>query len=154
MAYTKSVYFGFIAGMRSMAAPAFVSDHYSKVHSPEVGDSALDFIASPMTSTLLKIFAAGELAADKSSFIPNRIDPGPLTFRAVSGAVCGATICIAERRPPVVGVIAGGVAAVASAFACYYLRRKICAVTNLPDVLVGVAEDAFVIGVGSRLLKD
>lgn len=124
-AYGNSIYFGIIAGMRSMAAPALVSDHYSKEHSSEVDDLLLGFMASQITSTAFKILAAGELAADKYSFIPNRIDPGPLAFRAISGAVCGATICTAKRKRADLGAIAGALAAVASAFAFYHVRRKL-----------------------------
>lgn len=153
-AYTESVFFGIIAGMRTMSAPAWVSDHYSKHRSPELDDSALSFIASPTASTALKIFAAGELAADKSSFVGSRIEPGPLAFRAISGAVCGAVVCTAKRERRDIGAIVGGLAAVASAFTFYHLRRTICENSHLPDALIGLTEDAVVMGLGSRLLKD
>ncbi len=151
-AYAKAVYVGIIAGMRSMSAPAIVSDHYSKEHSSELDDSRLSFMASPTADIAFKVMAVGELAADKSSFIANRIDPGPLAFRAISGAVCGATICTAEREQANVGAVVGGVAAVASAFTCYYLRRKLSENTGIPDLMLGFAEDAIAIGVGKRLL--
>lgn len=151
-AYEKAVYFGIIAGMRSMSAPAIVSDHYSKERSSEVDDSRLSFMASPTSAIALKVMAAGELAADKSAFIPNRIDPGPLAFRAISGAVCGATICKAENEQVNIGALTGGLAAIASAFTCYYIRRKLGENTDIPDLMLGLAEDAVVIGVGTRIL--
>ncbi|MBC7900601.1 MAG: DUF4126 family protein [Saprospiraceae bacterium] len=153
-AYAKAVYFGIIAGMRSMSAPALVSHHYAKENSPEVDDSLFNFMSSAKVAGALKVLAAGEIFADKSTFIPNRIDKGPLAFRAISGSICGATLCAAERERVGIGAIAGGIAAIASAFACYHLRRTIGENTNVPDILLGVAEDAIVVGLGSKILKD
>ena len=105
--YSKAVWLGIVAGMRSMSAPAIVSRHYSSVRSADLDASALSFIASPTHAALSNILASGERVADKFPFIPDRIDPSSLGFRALSGGLCGAVICTAERENRVAGALPG-----------------------------------------------
>ncbi len=152
-AYLKAVTIGVIAGMRSFSAPALVSDHFVHENLPEIANSNLSFMALPKTAFILKIMAAGELLADKSTFIPNRTDPGPLAFRAVSGAVCGAAFCTAENKRADLGAIVGGLAAVLSAHAFFLLRRKLTEETSLPDTVIALAEDSVALSVGAFVLR-
>ena len=149
--YFKAIRVGAMAGMRSMSAPAFVSDHLSRNESEALADSPLKFLGRPRTASVLRIAAAGEMVADKLPIIPDRISPGPLAGRAASGALCGATLFRADGRRAVDGAVIGSVSAVVSAFAFYYLRRSLARTTIVPDALLGVAEDALVIAVGQRL---
>jgi uncharacterized membrane protein len=152
-AYAKAVFVGIIAGMRSMSAPALISDHFSKKHSREFEDSALSFLASPTSAAVLKTLAVGEMAADKTPFVPDRIAPPSLAFRAVSGLICGAAVCTAERKRSDIGAAVGGAAAVASTFAFYYFRREIGSRSGLPDPILGVTEDALVVAMSSAVFK-
>ena len=153
-AYSKAVWLGIVAGMRSMSAPAIVSRHYSSVRSAELDASALSFIASPAHAAVSNILASGERVADKFPFIPDRIDTGSLGFRPLSGGFCGAVICTAERENRAAGAIAGALGAVVSAYAMYYLRKTIAERTGAPDALLGLAEDALAAGIGSAALDD
>jgi uncharacterized membrane protein len=94
------------------------------------------------------------MIADKLPVIPDRISPGSLVARILSGALCGASICAAERERSDVGAIAGGLSAVGSAYAFYYLRRKLGEAEGLPDAALGLAEDAIVMSSGLRILSD
>lgn len=152
-AYVKAIAIGVVAGMRSFSAPALVSDHLVKRHSHAIANSNLSFMGSPKIAITLKIMAGGELIADKTTFIPNRIDPGPLAFRAVSGAVCGAALGTAEIKRADLGALVGGLAAVLSAHAFFLLRRKLTEETSLPKTAIALAEDSVALGIGLFVLR-
>lgn len=151
--YLQSVLIGVIAGMRSMSAPALVSNHLADKQSTEVENSPFKFLASENVSNTLKVLAVGEMIADKTPFIPDRISPAPLIARAVSGALCGASLCTAEKESAEVGAISGGLAAIGSAYAFYYLRKGL-GEEGIPDLLLGFIEDAVAIGAGSKILEE
>ncbi len=91
--------------------------------------------------------AAGELAADKSPAIPPRTDPSPLAGRAVAAAVSGNAV----GGPPGAGVAAA--TAVAAAYAGMEARAWLVTRFELPDAVIGAAEDLVALGAaaaGSR----
>jgi uncharacterized membrane protein len=145
---------GVIAGMRSMSAPALTSNYLAQQNSHRLAHSPFSLMGSPRVANVLKAAAIGELVADKLPFIPARISPVPLLFRALSGALCGASLCAADGKRAEVGAIAGGLAAIGSAYAFYHLRRKIGAAVSLPDAVLGFAEDTLVIGSGLSILSN
>ncbi len=145
--YWKAAALGVVAGMRSMTAPALVSDRLAKNHGA-VADSRFAWMASPTTATVFKVLAAGELVGDKLPMTPSRLAPGPLTGRIASGALCGAALCASDRERAEVGAVVGALAAVAGAWAFYHLRRSADAATGLPDPVVAVVEDALAVGGG------
>lgn len=153
-AYIKATCMGIVAGMRSMSAPALVSNHLAHRDSKEVDDSPFSFMASPRVAQALKVAAVGEMVADKLPFIPDRISPAPLAARILSGALSGASLCTAEGARADLGAICGGLSAIASAYAFYYLRRKIAATQTLPDAALGLSEDALVVCTGLSILSD
>jgi uncharacterized membrane protein len=150
ISFVQTVGVGIIAGMRSVSAPAFVSDHLSQSESEALADSPLKYLGRPRIASMFRIAAAGEMVADKLPIIPDRILAGSLAGRAASGALCGAALCKAEGQRAADGAIIGGISAVVSAFAFYYLRRSLARTTIVPDALLGVAEDALVIAIGQR----
>ena len=147
-AYAKAILMGIVAGMRSMTAPALVSEHLTRHKSEELADSAFRLMGDNRVAGVLKIAAAGELIADKLPFVPARIEPGPLAGRVASGALCGATLCAAEGERAGVGAIYGGLSALASSYAFYYLRRKLGETKIVPDATLAVCEDATAVSVG------
>jgi uncharacterized membrane protein len=66
---------GAITGVRSMAGPAALAARYD----------------GPIKN-VVAVLAAGEMIADKTSLVGNRIDPIPLAGRAVAGALVGGLI--------------------------------------------------------------
>lgn len=150
--YVKAILLGVVAGMRTFAAPAIVGRHFSQQRSDELDDSPIGFIAGDSFQTLIKVAAAGELVADKCSFIGNRTDIGPLAARAVSGAICGAAIFTSENEQPALGALIGAASALASAQACFQLRHNLTA-AGIPDRITAAAEDALAITVGTKALK-
>lgn len=152
--FAKAIGLAIIAGMRSMAAPALVSHHFSRRQLQEIAPTPFRVLGSPKTAAALKALALGEMVADKLPMIPARISPGPLAARAISGALCGASICAAGRKQIGLGALAGSIAAVGSAYAFYHLRRKAGEETKAPDALLGLTEDAIVVLGGSCILGD
>ena len=85
----------------------------------------------------------GEMVADKLPFVPSRSTPQGLVPR-VGAAIYAVR---AGLRKPNAGAYAiAAVAAIATAFAATKAREAIKNNTKIPDVLVGLAEDALVGG--------
>jgi uncharacterized membrane protein len=152
--YIKAICMGVIAGMRSMSAPAFVSNYLVHQNSKELADSSFGLMGSARVAKVLKIAAVGEMIADKLPAIPARISPVPLVARILSGGLCGASICTAEGKRADVGAIFGGLSAIGSAYTFYHLRRKLGEIEGLPGAALGLGEDAIVVGSGLSILSD
>lgn len=153
LTYARAVAIGIIAGMRSMSAPALVSSHLAHNGLQNLSDNPLMLLTSPRASSLLKILALGEMVADKLPIVPSRVSAGPLMARVVSGAISGAAVCGAVKKRTNVGAMLGGIGAIAGAYGFYYLRRRIGEETGTPDPVLGLAEDAIVVGGGKMLLS-
>ncbi|MFN3651610.1 MAG: DUF4126 family protein [Armatimonadota bacterium] len=153
MTYWKSLGIGAIAGMRSMTAPALVSDSLSRGETPSNGTLAARLLESPEAASALKVLAAGEMAADKTPWIPDRVAPLGLLGRAATGAAAGAAVCDDEHCRPEIAAMMGAAAAVVSACGMYGLRRALGRSLPVPDAVLGAAEDALALGGGRMLLR-
>ena len=142
-----------LAGMRSMSAPAFLSHYLSRQPHTGLAKSPLRFLQKPGTATLLKALAAGEMVVDKLPGIPDRTAPPALLGRLFSGALVGAAWYKSRHGSALSGGVVGGLAAVAATFVTYALRTGISKQTGTPIALVGVGEDALVVGGGAVLLR-
>jgi uncharacterized membrane protein len=144
---------GAISGLRSLSGPAFVSRAASR------GDLDLDrtvfaFLGSPRIFKTLVLMELGELFGDKLPATPSRTSLPPLLGRAASGALAGAAVFVSEGRSATIGAALGSTAAIAAAFAGERLRALTVEKTGLPDPVVAVAEDATVLLVGFRSLRN
>ena len=131
---------GFVAGLRSLMAPAAVSwaAHLGVLH---LQGSPLAFMASTAAVAIFSLLALAELVADKLPMTPNRTRPGPLMARIVMGALAGACISVSAGRLLVVGMVLGGLGGVIGAFAGYEARRRLVRGLKVKDVVIAVAED-------------
>ncbi len=145
-AHIRAVLIGAVAGMRCFSALAFTSQRIVDSTSLEIKDSRLSFLSSDNFAKGIAIAAVGELIGDKTSFIPNRIEPGPITGRAISGAICGAAIFTEEKKDPLLGASIGLLAAIASAYIFFHLRRELTTKYDIPDISVALCEDALMVG--------
>lgn len=127
--YPRVAALGFVCGLRSMLGPALI---------------AAD--ASPGVKILLRVMSAGEMIADKLPKTPNRISPGPLAGRILSGTIVGAVVCRTADKSPWLGGLLGGAAAVVGSYGGYYARKALT--RRLPDPVVAVAEDALALVLG------
>lgn len=128
---------GAMAGMRSMSAPAVVTTRY--------GSTLLKWASRAM--------ALGELVADKTETVPNRIEPMPLAGRIFMGGACAAVVAHAAGTFVVGATVIGAATAAGSAHLFYRLRKEICDRTGLPDMAVAIGEDALVAATGARILS-
>jgi len=141
----QAIGFGWLAGMRSVSALAISTNLASHAGLFKPKTPLIRFLKKPALQISSYILAAGEMVADKLPGTPDRINPVPLTGRALMGALSGAVIYTLARRNPFTGALIAGAAAVASTYTMYYLRKEIKATTNAPDLVLGLAEDAIVI---------
>lgn len=118
---------GAITGMRSMAGPAVLAHGRGRSF-----------------ALAMKTLAVGEMIADKTPFVGNRIEPLPLAGRALIGLIVGCTIAREHRGNMIAGGLLGATAAVTAAYLAYEGRRRL----TIPDALVGAGEDALVLAIG------
>jgi uncharacterized membrane protein len=150
---SRALGLGAISGLRSLSGPAFVSRAASR------GDLDLDgtifaFLGSPRLSKALVLMELGELVGDKLPVAPSRTSPPPLLGRAASGALVGAAVLVSDGRRATTGAALGSTAAIVAAFAGEWIRALVVEKTGFPDPVVALAEDATVLLVGLRSLRN
>ena len=153
MSVSRVLGLGAISGLRSLSGPAFVSRAASR------GDLDLDgtilaFLGSPRIAKALVVMEVGELVGDKLPVTPSRTSLLPLLGRAASGALVGAAVFVSEGRHATIGAALGSTAAIAGGFAGERLRALVGETTGLPDPAIALAEDATVLLVGLRSLRN
>jgi uncharacterized membrane protein len=138
--YLFAVAIGFVAGLRSLTAPAAVSwaAHLGWLH---LQGSPLAFMGSKAAVAIFSILALAELVADKLPMTPSRTKPGPLMARMVMGGLCGACLSVSTGQSWLAGTVVGGIGAVIGAFAGYEARRRLVNGLKLKDVVIAVSED-------------
>jgi uncharacterized membrane protein len=135
---------GFLAGLRSLTAPAAtawaVYLGWLEVEGP------LSLIGSVPSVAIFTLFALVELVADKLPQTPNRTSPPGLTARIVMGGLTGACIAAAGSQAVPLGAVLGAVGGVAGCFAGYQARATLVISLDTRDIYVAVVEDLVAIG--------
>ena len=149
---TGAAALGAVAGLRSMMAPALLSQA-ARTGSIGLEGTQFEFLSTQRAADIATGAAVLELVADKLPFTPDRTSAVPLIARAASGALVGAALCAARKKDLLSGALVGSVAAVAAAFAGYLIRKKLTENADLPDLLVALAEDAVAMGAGTVALR-
>jgi len=126
---TTIVAFGALTGMRSMAGLAA-----SAVTHPGV------------VRSVMALALAGEMIADKTSWVGDRIGPLPLAGRALIGAGLGAAIADEQDQNALLGGVVGAATALLAAHLAYQARSRL----PFSSVTSGLLEDSLVIAVASR----
>ena len=157
-----------LAGLRSMLPLALISRRLVQTGIRPTG--VLAPLGRPAIARSLTVAALGEVLADKTRFIPARIDPLPLAGRVIAGATVAVAVATSRgfvhrangAAPPDQGgawggvwlaALAGATAALASSFASYQLRRSSTRSLHLPDPVAAVAEDALCFVAARRLVE-
>jgi uncharacterized membrane protein len=136
---------GFVAGLRSMTAPAAVS-WAACLGWIDLHGSPLQWMGSRIAVAIFSVAAVAELVADKLPKTPSRTAPGPLIARIVLGGLAGACLAISASGSWLMGAVLGGIGAVIGAFAGYEARRRLVRGLGVKDAVVAVAEDLVAIG--------
>ena len=93
---------GFVAGLRSMTAPAAVSWAASNGRL-SLGNSPLALLDSARAEHTTRKLALGEFVTDKTPLLPSRLKPASLLWRLISGGVCGAAFSLSDGEKPASG---------------------------------------------------
>ncbi|MEP6811081.1 MAG: DUF4126 family protein, partial [Chthoniobacterales bacterium] len=143
---------GFVAGLRSMLAPAAVAwaAHLGWLN---LADTRLAFLGSTITVAVFSLLALGELIADKLPWIPRRTTIGPLITRMITGGLCGASFFVAAGRSLPLGALLGALGGVLGGYAGYETRRRLVQDWHLKDFLVALVEDAVALGLALFLVS-
>ena len=144
---------GAIAGVRSMAAPATLSQSVVEGSVGGLEGTPFATLGSPGVSTALRVLEIGEMIADKTPIIPNRTSLLPLLVRAASGAFVGAVLFASGGHREATGGVLGAVSAMAAAHAAERLRMQITQRLGVPNLVAGLLEDGIVLLGGPRLLQ-
>ena len=127
----ETVVLGAVTGMRSMSGAAALAHRRGTLQGA------------------MAVMAVGEMLADKTPFVGERIDPLPLAGRALMGAVVGGVIAHEERANLLAGSLIGAAAAVIAAHAAYRIRKRL----PMPPAVAGLLEDAVVFGVTAMMAR-
>jgi len=141
---------GFVAGLRSMTAPAVVA-WASHIGWMNLSGSPLAFMGSRWAVALFTLAALGEYIADLRPAAHARTAAFPLTARIVTGSLTGASVAIAGGFLLWVGVLGGAMGAVAGAFGGYRARVGLVRALKVPDAAIAIPEDAITLGLGLLL---
>jgi uncharacterized membrane protein len=142
---------GFVAGLRSLTAPAAVSwaAHLGWL---SLADTPLQWMGSATAVVIFSLLALAELVADKLPKTPNRTKPGPLISRILLGGLAGAALTAAAGASLLGGAILGGVGGIIGAFVGYEIRRRLVSSSGIEDQPVAIAEDLVAIGLALLLV--
>src|SRR5271169_52466 len=141
---------GFVAGLRSMTAPAVVA-WASHIGWMNLSGSPLAFMGSRWAVALFTLAALGEYIVDLLPATPARTTAFPLTARMVTGSLTGASVAIAGGFLLWVGVLGGVMGAIAGAFGGYRARVGLVRALHVPDAVIAIPEDVIAIGLGLLL---
>ena len=142
---------GFVAGLRSLTAPAAVSwAAYAGLLNLQ--GSPLSFMGSTAAVAIFTVLALAELVADKLAITPSRINTGPLAGRILMGGFSGACLSVAGAAGVWPGAVAGGLGAVVGAFVGYHARRMLVRRLGVPDLAIAIPEDLIAIGLACLIV--
>lgn len=128
--FANIIALGTVTGMRSMS-----------------GLAALGLRRRGVTNLVWPILAAGEMVADKTPFVGDRIDPGPLAGRGIMGALAGGSVARQQGASVIAGALIGAAAALVATHGSYHLRKAL----PLPQPLCGLLEDVLVCAVAASV---
>jgi uncharacterized membrane protein len=148
----RAIGIGFVAGLRSMTAPAAVSWAASSGRL-SLGNSPLALLDSARAVHTTRKLALGEFVADKSPLLPSRLKPASLLFRLLSGGACGAAFSISEGANPRAGAALGATGALVGSLVGYAWRTRVLPEWHIPDFAGALAEDAVALALATALVS-
>ncbi len=143
---------GFVAGLRSMTAPALIAwaAHLGWLN---LAGTQLNFMSSTFAVTLLTLLAALELIADVLPKTPPRTAPIGLLARAVTGGLSGACLSVGSGGTLAAGLVPGILAGIVGAYSGYYTRRGLVTGLKVKDIFIAIPEDILAIVLGFLIVR-
>jgi len=145
LAFALAAGIGFVAGLRSLTAPAVVcwAAHLGWIN---LHGTPLAFMGSAVAVGIFTVLALVELVADQLPKTPARTQPVGLIARIITGGLTGACLCAAHKESLMVGAVLGAIGGVVGAFVGYSVRTGLVKTLKVKDVLIAVPEDLVAIG--------
>jgi uncharacterized membrane protein len=128
---------GFVAGLRSMVAPALVA-WAAYCGWIDLQDTSVTWMSSTGAVVIFSLLAVGELIGDKLPFVPTRTQPFPLSARILLGAFCGLCFSAAMHQPLFPGATVGAIGGLVGAFVGYRIRRWLVEQLHARDWVIAV----------------
>jgi len=145
MIFLLAFVLGFVAGLRSMTAPALVA-WAARLGWLQLEGTPLSFLGIPWVTYLLTLFMVAELVADKLPRTPARTMVGPFLARILLGGLAGAALAVGSGSSLALGAVVGGLGAIAGTLGGYRTRTGLVKALGVPDVVVALAEDCVAVG--------
>ena len=131
---------GTVGGLRTMTPLAVLCWFTYAGHLPL--DAGWDAWAAKLpVAIIFTIAALGEILADKTPWIPDRIAPGPLVGRLLVGALIGAIVADGLNGSGTEGIILGLLGALVGTYGGFLIRKDLVQRVGLKDWHVAIAED-------------
>jgi len=150
--FPLAVGIGFVAGLRSLTAPALVSWAAYLGWLPLQG-TPVAFMASTVTVWVFTVLAVLELIADLLPKTPPRTAPVGLIARIITGGLCGACIYAAAAATLWIGAGWGIVGALIGTYLGYYVRRGLVNGLKVKDFFIAIPEDIVAIGLAYLIVR-
>lgn len=141
-----AVLIGVVAGLRAMTAPAVVA-WGAFAGWIDVDGRWSQWVAHPITVTVLTVLLLVELVTDQLPKTPSRKTPMQFSTRLITGAFAGAVIGSASYHT-FSAIGAGVIGAVLGTLGGYEARRRLVAANGGRDLPVALAEDVVAVGGG------
>ncbi|MCU1264892.1 MAG: hypothetical protein JWM21_1210 [Acidobacteria bacterium] len=135
---------GFLAGLRSLTAPAVTAwaVHLGWLKS----EHPLSLIGSLPAVIILTLAACVELVIDKLPNTPSRTSLPGLLARIVTGGVTGVYVSVSGGHGALVGAGLGAAGGVVGCFAGHEARTRLVNAIGTRDTYVAVVEDLITVG--------
>jgi uncharacterized membrane protein len=144
---------GAATGLRSQLPLALLAVAAGRGAFAPNATGALGLLRTRLVRIGLCAAAFGELIADKTPYVPNRVEPGPFAGRLFFGGLTGAIFARGKAVPAPLGFAIGTAAAGLGAVAGYRYRTALGRKTGLPDPIWAIAEDLLSLGFVSLALS-
>jgi uncharacterized membrane protein len=151
-AILKALGVGAVSGMRTFLMPALLSRASPAAPGKSSANGAARLLRSPAVSNALALAAAGELIGDKLPMAPDRTEVPSLAARAVSGGFAATVIASWNSEAAMPAAVLGSVVAIGSAHLIMRLRQATGRRLDIPDPIVGLAEDCVAFAIGRTLI--
>jgi len=135
-----------------MAAPAAVSwaATTGRIHLASFPYCLLDTTRVARTTRKL---ALGEIISDKTPIAPSRLKPASLTWRLISGGVCGAALSTSDGGDAGRGAALGATGALVGSLLGYAWRTRARQRLHAPDFPLALLEDMVAVGSAAVLVS-
>jgi uncharacterized membrane protein len=152
MGFLLSFGIGFVAGLRSLTAPAVVAwaAHLGWIN---LSGSKLAFMGSKWAVGLFTLLALVEFVGDQLPSTPPRTSAMGLSARIVMGLLSGACLGVAGGASAFGAALIGAIGAIVGAFVGYRVRVGLVKSLRVPDIAIAIPEDLVAIGLGLLIVS-